>query len=226
MNCPLFLIQTPIFLQIWDVETGKLISELLGHTDSVFACAYSPTTDTLIASGGDDEILRLWDARTATAEAACTAPKKTIWSVRISRDERKVLSSGMDGGAGVWEVEADGDAFSTVFVGSSAPTHQALFSPDESHVIACGRDNCIRTWQSDGTRVDCQRGHTGAVFCIDVTETDIVSSSVDQTVRIWDLPRVSREGLAIDCFDCEFEEKEVDDDPWGADPPLKSHLND
>jgi WD40 repeat protein len=50
---------------IWDLETGQLVEELIGHEDTVNCVAYS--SDGLwLASGGDDRALYLWDVATGT----------------------------------------------------------------------------------------------------------------------------------------------------------------
>lgn len=54
------LVQT---IRIWDVQTHKLVHELLGHLEAVTALAYSPDGHWL-ASGGDDRTIRLWDTST------------------------------------------------------------------------------------------------------------------------------------------------------------------
>ena len=47
-------------VDLWTVDTGEKIAALIGHTGWVSATAFSPDGQTLI-SGGDDEMLRLWD---------------------------------------------------------------------------------------------------------------------------------------------------------------------
>eukprot|EP01061_Rhynchopus_euleeides_P009733 TRINITY_DN18993_c0_g1_i2.p1 TRINITY_DN18993_c0_g1~~TRINITY_DN18993_c0_g1_i2.p1 ORF type:complete len:217 (+),score=72.67 TRINITY_DN18993_c0_g1_i2:610-1260(+) len=199
------------------METGQSKQELTGHTDSVFACCHSPASDNLCVSGGDDEIVRLWDMRTGTAEATCTAPKRTIWSVRLNNDESAVLVAGMEGGAGLWDVSGTGAEYSTVYSGPNAPTHQAMFSGDQSHVLACGRDSTLRVWQKDGTKVDTLRGHNGAIFCLDMHGNNLLTSSVDTTVRMWEMPREAAPGLAVDGIDFQFDD--AGDDPWNLDSP-------
>ncbi|KAG9010280.1 hypothetical protein FRB90_007835 [Tulasnella sp. 427] len=49
---------------MWDAQTGAPIGEpLRGHTEWVNAVAFSPD-GTRLASGSDDETIRMWDAQT------------------------------------------------------------------------------------------------------------------------------------------------------------------
>ena len=47
-------------VDLWRVDTGEKITALIGHIGWVSATAFSPDGQTLM-SGGDDEMLRLWD---------------------------------------------------------------------------------------------------------------------------------------------------------------------
>ena len=53
---------------VWDVQTGKLLSTLKGHTNSISLAQFSPDSRT-VSTGSDDGTVRLWDPRTGELKA-------------------------------------------------------------------------------------------------------------------------------------------------------------
>lgn len=46
-------------LTVWSIQTKKLLQELPGHADEVFAVDWAPD-GSRVASGGKDKIIKLW----------------------------------------------------------------------------------------------------------------------------------------------------------------------
>ena len=55
-------------LQVWDIASGRVLHELIGHTDSIACVAYS-SDGNYIASGSRDNSVRVWNAIDATCVA-------------------------------------------------------------------------------------------------------------------------------------------------------------
>ena len=65
-------------IKVWDLESGRLLHSLIGHTSRVNAVAL--TADGRIVSGSWDTTIKVWDLEAA----ACCAPWKgtpPVWAV-------------------------------------------------------------------------------------------------------------------------------------------------
>lgn len=46
-------------MKVWDIKTKKLMFDLPGHADEVFAVDWSPNGEKVV-SGGKDRMLKIW----------------------------------------------------------------------------------------------------------------------------------------------------------------------
>ncbi|KAK9833997.1 hypothetical protein WJX81_001899 [Elliptochloris bilobata] len=87
-----------------NVETGRMLGELAGHTDSVESAAFSPAvvrlafhpTAALVYTGCLDGVVRAWDARTGTCVQTRTGHQRGIQDLALSRDGWSVITGSDD----------------------------------------------------------------------------------------------------------------------------------
>jgi WD40 repeat protein len=61
-------------VRLWDVTTGELLRNLVGHGDRIYAIAWSPDGKILASSSADETIL-LWDVETGRCLSTLSAER-------------------------------------------------------------------------------------------------------------------------------------------------------
>ncbi len=170
-------------IRVWDVNTGKVIEELKGHTREVTSVAFSPDGK-LLASAANDGTVRLW--RAAGGRLLRTQHHKPpdqgggVHCVAFSPDGQFLASGGGD--LRLWRV-SDGLLLHVFEEGANSVS----FSPDGS-LLAAASGNEIALWDlSNYRRIAVLKGHTGEVMDVTFSPdgTLLASGSDDGTIRLW-----------------------------------------
>lgn len=80
-------------IKLWNVETGKNVATLRGHTRGVYCCA---CRDNLVVSGSVDETVRLWDKRDGSCIAVLKGHSDDVTSVQLDAQADNVVSGSGD----------------------------------------------------------------------------------------------------------------------------------
>ncbi|SET95117.1 TIR domain-containing protein [Geodermatophilus poikilotrophus] len=158
---------------------------LFGHTNQVHGVAFT-RDGRVLASGGGDGVVRLWDVATA-GERATLQHGGEVWSVAFGRDDRLLASGGRDGLVRLWDPATgrpDGPALE-----HGAAVWSTAFSADGRFLASGGSDGVVRVWDvaSRQPHGDPLTGGSGWVQSVAYSSTGVVAAAGDDgVVRMWD----------------------------------------
>jgi WD40 repeat protein len=163
------------------------------HTGPISSVA---AKGTLIATGGYDNRVILWDAITHQAVAQ-GMHDHLVNHCAFSADNQWLVSSGSDYSARIWELP--GLRLRAVLTDHTDDVDMAVFAPDSQAVATCALDRAVRLFDLSGRCLKTFLGHTGNIISLlwSLDGSRLVSSSVDGTVREWDVET----GLQLSCYD-------------------------
>lgn len=90
-------------VRLWEMQTGRLLAEVAGHTGTVFDLAWCGNTKLLSAS--EDHTVRLWEMPSGRELKRLLGHDGAVRSVSVSSDLQTIASTGEDGMICLWPPE-------------------------------------------------------------------------------------------------------------------------
>ncbi|MBD2128515.1 NB-ARC domain-containing protein [Microcoleus sp. ZQ-A2] len=184
-------------VRLWNQHTGECLRVLQGHTSWVSSVAFSPvskavatlgTSDCLLASGSEDQSVRLWETRTNLCLKTLQGHSNGVWSVAFSPQGTTLASGSQDGVIRFWNSKT-GECIKE-FPAHSSWIWSVAFSPNH-HILASGsEDRTIQLWDIlSGQHLKTLTGHKDAVFSVLFSPDGqtLLSGSLDGTIKVWDI---------------------------------------
>ncbi len=132
----------PPSLNLWNLETGELIRGF-NYTDGIYSAVFSPD-GMLVASGGADGAIRLWDVRTGAQLFALEAHQGLVRSLAFSPNGSLLASAGKDGKAILWDVASGTPRLTLRDQGQAV--EGISFSPDATVLASGGEGGMVQLW--------------------------------------------------------------------------------
>lgn len=172
-------------IRIWEVDTGKQLHTLTGHTDWVSSIAFGPDKKTLVSASHDDTI-RMWDVVTGEHKRTLTGHAGWVESVAFSAKDHTLASGGWDG-IRLWNTITGKQ---TRIFTDTVKNRSITFSPNGEMLASVSYDNTIRVWNIvTSSRIHTLLGYTGMVNSVTFSPYGkiLVSGGSDDTINLWNI---------------------------------------
>ena len=169
----------------WDVKTGALVREYLGHTGDVRGIDCS-ADGKLIASASADNQVKVFDRESGNAKATFRNVRDAI-SVAFSPDQTKLVFGDSSGGVHLCDIATQRIERQLIPSGGGY-CYSVQWQSAPGQVVA-GIGARIKVFNAVSGGVSELRGHTGEIRDLAVSQNGrlLVSGSSDRTVRTWNM---------------------------------------
>ncbi|HPZ08316.1 MAG TPA: protein kinase [Candidatus Eremiobacteraeota bacterium] len=133
-------------VKLWSIRekgllTRSIITELVhsfeGHTGSVLSVCFN-YDGSLIASGGKDNMIKLWDVKSCKLLFNLTGHTSPVTSLCFSSDGTFVISGSKDGTIKIWNLEEKSLISTFIAINKEGNYEYITYSPDNSYTCSDG----------------------------------------------------------------------------------------
>ncbi len=162
----------------------RLGTARLRHGSRILCLAYAPTSRMLAAGGGDDPV-RLWDAD--SGKEIRTLPEPWVYALAFSPRGSIIATAGAFKTIRLWETATGKEAHK--LEGHTTAVKAMAISPDGSMLASGSQDGLILLWELLTAKIITQfKGHTDEITALSFSpdSSQLISGSSDRTVKLWD----------------------------------------
>jgi eukaryotic-like serine/threonine-protein kinase len=131
-------------ITVWDGNTGKSLHQVNADQTGSIACFAATPDGKLLASGGPDRWIRVWDAATGRLESAFRAHWEGVRCLKFSPDGRELLSGSELGTVRIHDAATGEERLA--FYGLTKPVADVDISADGKLIAAISSDAVTMVW--------------------------------------------------------------------------------
>lgn len=168
--------------KIWNVNNGKQIATLSGHTGNILSVKYS-FNGQLIATASDDDTAKIWSASTGNLQRTLIGHTDWINDITFSPNDQFVATAG-DNTAKIWNVSTGN--LQRTLMGHTDFVFGITYSPDGKFIATASFDSTAKIWDSATGNLILTLNHPSRVYTVQFSPDGkfILTRSRD-SVKIW-----------------------------------------
>ena len=171
---------------LWDVSTRQLRFTLKRHTSTIEALAFTPDGK-ILASGGKDGTIRLWNTSTGNQTVRFSSDLNT--ALTFSTDGKILASIYDDKRIKLWDINTGRELIT--LKGNIGYSYALAFSADSKILASGSHDGMILIWDvPTGTQLTTLKGHDNWIKALTFSPDGktLASGSEDGAIFLWDIP--------------------------------------
>jgi WD40 repeat protein len=134
---------------------------LVGHTEVVFACAFSRSGNRIVSASAD-KTLKLWDAKTGAELATLAGHTYDVYACAFSPDGSRIVSASGDKTLKLWDAQSGAEL--ATLAGHRYSVNACAFSPDGRRIVSGSMDKTLKLWDAQtGAELATLAGHPNEV---------------------------------------------------------------
>lgn len=189
-------------IKVFDLDTGRLLTELIGHTKGISDIEFSPINSNIIASCSDDLTIRLWSINKGQCLKVLKKHTYHVTSIKFSQKGNILISGSADETITIWDI-ISGITLKTL-AAHSDPVLSLALTPDSTMIASASYDGlmrlfdletgqCLKTLTYNSSSHGTATASTADVVNFPISNVEfspngkyILSSSLDGVLRLWD----------------------------------------
>ncbi|WP_462250526.1 caspase family protein [Ekhidna sp.] len=168
----------------WDVKGASIEMEYLGHEKGILC--FERIGEGVIATGGGDGKIIIWEEGSGKIVQKINAHREPIFDIALSNNGKWLASAAWDGVVSIWNTST-WERYN-YFYNEGASTYTLDFTDNDAYLVLGMLDKSLKLYQIETKRFAKEFiGHTDNVTSVQVEGNEILSTSWDGTVILWDL---------------------------------------